>query len=54
MDFLQNKVELVIVTIPGALAVEQLEGVFGELDRYGIKVGQLIVNNVIKPRTRIS
>jgi arsenite-transporting ATPase len=48
MDFLRNRVKFVIVTIPEALAVEQLEGVFSELDRYGLKVGQLIVNNVIK------
>ncbi len=37
-----------IVTIPEGLAVEQLDGVFSEFDRYGLKVGQLIVNNVIK------
>ncbi len=48
MDFLRNRVKFVMVTIPEALAVEQLEGVFGELDRYGLKVGQLIINNVIK------
>jgi len=48
MDFLRNRVKFVIVTIPEALAVEQLEGVFRELDRYDLKVGQLIVNNVIK------
>jgi arsenite-transporting ATPase len=48
MDFLRNRVRFVIVTIPEALAVEQLEGVFRELDRHGLKVGQLVVNNVIK------
>ncbi|MGB2583412.1 MAG: ArsA family ATPase [Dehalococcoidia bacterium] len=47
-DFLRNRVKFVIVTIPEALAVEQLENAFGELDRYGLKVGQLIINNVIK------
>ena len=47
-DFLRNQVKFVIVTIPEALAVEQLENAFGELDRYGLKVGQLIINNVIK------
>lgn len=48
MDFLRNDVGFVLVTIPEALAVEQLEGVFGELDRYGLRVEQLIVNNVVR------
>ncbi|MCJ7523035.1 MAG: ArsA family ATPase [Dehalococcoidia bacterium] len=48
MDFLRNRVKFIMVTIPEALAVEQLDGVFIELDRYGLKVSQLIVNNVIK------
>ena len=48
MDFLRNEVRFTMVTIPEALAVEQLEGVFHELDRYGIRVKQLIINNVIK------
>ena len=47
-NFLRNQVKFVIVTIPEALAVEQLENAFGGLDRYGLKVGQLIINNVIK------
>jgi anion-transporting ArsA/GET3 family ATPase len=41
-------VRFVIVTIPEALAVEQLEYIFGEFDRYGFRVDQLIINNVIK------
>lgn len=48
MDFLRSEVKFVIVTIPEALAVEQLEGVFLQLDRYGLTVDQLIINNVIK------
>lgn len=48
MDFLRGEVRFVIVTIPEALAVEQLEYIFGEFDRYGFSVGQLIINNVIK------
>jgi arsenite-transporting ATPase len=48
MDFLRGCVRFVIVTIPEALAVEQLEGVFRDFDRHGLKVEQLIVNNVIK------
>ncbi|RJQ38683.1 MAG: ArsA family ATPase [Dehalococcoidia bacterium] len=46
--FLRNEVGFTLVTIPEALAVNQLEGVFCELDRYGIKVQQLIINNVVK------
>jgi arsenite-transporting ATPase len=47
MDFLRNEVGFVIVTIPEALAVEQLEFTFGEFDRYGFRVDELIINNVI-------
>jgi arsenite-transporting ATPase len=48
MDFLRNEVEFTMVTIPEALAVEQLRGVIGELKGYGIRVQQLIINNVVK------
>ena len=37
-----------MVTIPEALAVEQLEGVFQELNKHGLKLQQLIINNVVK------
>jgi len=46
--FLRNRVKFTMVTIPEALAVKQLESVICELDRYGIKVQQLIINNVVK------
>jgi arsenite-transporting ATPase len=48
MAFLRNRVKFVLVTIPEALAVEQLESVFFQLRRYGLQVKQLIINNVIK------
>jgi arsenite-transporting ATPase len=48
MDFLRDRVKFVLVTIPEALAVEQLESVFFQLRRYGFQVEQLIINNVIK------
>jgi arsenite-transporting ATPase len=48
MEFLRNRVRFVIVTIPEALAVEQLEDVFREMGKHGFRVSQLIVNNVIK------
>jgi arsenite-transporting ATPase len=50
MDFLRNEVNFTMVTIPEALAVEQLEGIFRELNKYGLKVTQLIINNVVKTR----
>jgi len=48
MNFLRNDVRFNMVTIPEALAVEQLDDIFKELDRYGLKVKQLIINNVLK------
>jgi len=48
MDFLRNEVRFTIVTIAEALAVEQLEGIFRELNEHGLKVQQLIINNVVK------
>ncbi|MFC1902051.1 ArsA family ATPase [Chloroflexota bacterium] len=46
-DFLRNEVNFTMVTIPEALAVAQLEGVFREMDRYGLKVRRIIINNVV-------
>lgn len=48
MSFLRQTVRFVMVTIPEALALLQLDEVFGELARYELKVERLIVNNVIK------
>ena len=48
MNFLRNEVGFVIVTIPEALAIEQLDGVFSEFRRYGLSIERLIINNVIK------
>jgi arsenite-transporting ATPase len=48
VDFLRDEVIFNIVTIPEALAYEQLDGIFDELARFGFRVEQLIINNVIK------
>lgn len=48
IHFLQDGVEFIMVTIPEALAVAQLKYVFRELDRYKLKVKQLVINNVVK------
>jgi arsenite-transporting ATPase len=46
--FLRSEVDFTMVTIPEALAVAQLEGVFRELDKYGLFVKRIIVNNIVK------
>jgi arsenite-transporting ATPase len=48
MDFLRNDVNFTMVTIPEALAVEQLEGVFSELSGHGLSAKQIIINNVVR------
>ena len=48
MDFLRHRVNFTMVTIPEALAVQQLDGVLSELAKFGLPVKQLIVNNVVK------
>ena len=48
MAFLREEVEFTMVTIPEALAVQQLEGIFRELDKYGLRVSRMIINNVVK------
>ena len=48
IDFLRDEVSFNIVTIPEALAFEQLEDIFKELDDHGFVVKQLIINNVVK------
>ena len=48
MEFLRSGVRFVIVTIPEALAVEQLDSIFAEFAKYGFQADQLIINNVIR------
>lgn len=48
MDFLRYGVQFVMVTIPEALAVEQLDSIFEEFDKHDFKADQLVINNVIK------
>ena len=51
MEFLRKQVSFTLVTIPEALAVEQLEGITGEFDKLGVKIDRLVINNVIKDRS---
>jgi arsenite-transporting ATPase len=48
IDFLRNDVNFCTVTIAEALAVNQLKGVFEEMNKYGLKPGQIIVNNLVQ------
>jgi arsenite-transporting ATPase len=48
MEFLRNEVDFTMVTIPEALAMEQLAGTCRELDRYGLSIKRIIVNNVVR------
>jgi arsenite-transporting ATPase len=48
MDFLRNGVRFTLVTIPEALAVEQIDGIVRELDNLGFRIDSLVINNVIK------
>ena len=48
MDFLRDGVRFVIVTIPEALAIEQLDSIFDEFEKYRFRIDQLVINNVIK------
>jgi arsenite-transporting ATPase len=48
IDFLRQEVSFNIVTIAEALAFEQLDDIFSQLDRHGFRVRQLIINNVVK------
>jgi arsenite-transporting ATPase len=48
MEFLRNDVSFTIVTIPEALAVAQMEGVFREMGKYGLLVGRIVINNVVR------
>jgi len=48
VSFLHNCVEFNIVAIPEALAVNQLDEILAELDKYDLRVKRLIINNVVQ------
>lgn len=50
IDFLRNEVRFIMVTIPEALAVKQLDKVFREFEDYGFKIEWLVINNVVKEK----
>jgi len=47
IDYLRQEVDFTMVTIPEALAVRQLDGIFAEFAEQGFKFSQLIINNVV-------
>jgi len=46
----QNKCEFIAVTIPEDMAILETERLVNDLNRYGIKVKQLLLNNVLEWR----
>ncbi len=48
MDFLRKDVSFTLVTIPEALAVEQLESIMGEFDKLEGRIERLVINNVVQ------
>ena len=50
MEFLRHEVDFTIVAIPEALSVEQLEGTFRELGKFGLAVKRIVINNVVREK----
>jgi len=48
----QSRCEFIIVTIPEDMAIKETERLIGSLNQYGMKVKQLIINNVIPDGSR--
>ncbi len=48
MRFLKEEVDFTLVTIPEALAVQQLDRIFTEFSQHGFEFNHVIINNVIK------
>ena len=48
IEFLKNGVDFNLVTIAEALAVRQLEGIFEEFQAFGLRIGHIIINQVIE------
>lgn len=42
-----KRCEFIVVTIPEDMAVQETGGMIGDLNAYGIKVKQLVINNVV-------
>jgi arsenite-transporting ATPase len=47
MDFLKSSVNFSVVTIPEALAFEQLDEIFDQFHSFSLKIERLLINNVI-------
>lgn len=48
LDFLRSNTQFILVTIPEALALFQVENILGELGKHGFMVNQIIINNVLR------
>lgn len=49
----QNRCEFIVVTIPEDMAILETERLLNNLNNYGIKVKQLVVNNVLPPHQNL-
>lgn len=49
MCFLREEVKFNLVTIPEALAVNQLDYIFAEMHEYGLDFDRIVINNVVRP-----
>jgi arsenite-transporting ATPase len=47
ISFLKEQVGFSVVTIPEALAFEQLDEIFGEFGNYGLRISRILINNVV-------
>lgn len=47
LSFLQNQTEFILVTIPEALSLRQVERILQELAGHGFTVNQLVINSVL-------
>jgi len=48
MRFLRSQVDFNLVTIAEALAVRQIDGILAELSSYGLRLGHVIINQVVE------
>ena len=48
IEFLRHEVAFWLVTIPEGLAVQQLQEIFSEFEKFGFRFARLIINNVIQ------
>lgn len=48
----QSRCEFIVVTIPEDMAIKETDRLIGNLNQYGMKVKQMVINNVIPEESR--